>query len=149
MRIKPEHSRRNMPRDAHNRLIARLSLRQLRNCMMSQVVKERRPCNELFIFLMSALHCSLAHTSAGCCSRSHAGQWIARVMLSRVRTELEGRRVLVAIGPHPVQASPQLSSHRYLGNAPLPAHGQVSIAAPPVRITTYGGLCCLHQQETH
>jgi hypothetical protein len=50
--------------------------------------------------------------------------------LSRVRTELEGRRVLVAIAPHPVQASPQPSSHRYLGNVPLPAHGQVSIAAP-------------------
>ena len=66
--------------------------------------------------------------------------------LSRVRTELEGRRVLAAIPPHPIQASSQPSSHRYLGNAPLPAYGQVSIAAPPVRVTTYGGLCCLPQQ---
>jgi len=67
--------------------------------------------------------------------------------LSRVRTEFKGWRVLAAIPPHPVQASSQPSSHRYLGNVPLPAHGQVSIAAPPVRVTTYGGLRCLHQQE--
>ena len=59
--------------------------------------------------------------------------------LSRVRTELKGRRVLAAIPPQPVQASPHPSSHRYLGNVPLPAHGQVSIAASPVRVTTYGG----------
>ena len=41
--------------------------------------------------------------------------------LSRVRTELKGRRVLAAIPPPPVQASPHPSSHRYLGNVPLPA----------------------------
>ena len=51
---------------------------------------------------------------------------ISGTELSRVRTELQGRRVLAAIPPHPIQASPQSSSHRYLGNVPLPAHGQVS-----------------------
>ena len=68
--------------------------------------------------------------------------------LSRVRTELEGLRVLAAIPPHPVQTSTQPSSHCYLGNVALPAHGQVSISAPPVHVTTYGGLRCLYQQET-
>jgi hypothetical protein len=68
--------------------------------------------------------------------------------LSRVRTEFKGWRVLAAIPPHPVQASPHPSPHRYLGNVPLSAHGQMSITAPPIRITTYGGLRCLHQQET-
>src|SRR5215469_6274110 len=43
--------------------------------------------------------------------------------LSRVRTELQRRRILTSVSPHPVQAHPQPASHRYLGNALVPSHG--------------------------
>jgi hypothetical protein len=37
--------------------------------------------------------------------------------LSHVRTELERLRILTSIPPHPVQANPQLPSHRYFQNS--------------------------------
>ncbi len=47
--------------------------------------------------------------------------------LSRVRTELERLRILIAIPPHPVQADRQPAPHRYLGKALVPTHRQVLI----------------------
>src|SRR6267143_7130899 len=72
---------------------------------------------------------------------------ISGTELSRVRTELYQLRILPSSSPHPVQTNPQPASHGYFRDIPLPAHGQVSIATSPVRITTYRRLCCLHQQE--
>src|SRR4029453_5583790 len=68
--------------------------------------------------------------------------------LSRVRNQLQRRRILPAIPPHPVQANSHPPSHRYLGNVPLPTHHQVSIAAAPVPVATSRGLHCLPQQKT-
>jgi hypothetical protein len=72
---------------------------------------------------------------------------ISGTELSRVRTELYQLRIFPSSSPHPVQANSQPASNGYFRNVPLPTHGQVSIATAPVRITTYGRLCCLHQQE--
>jgi hypothetical protein len=66
--------------------------------------------------------------------------------LSRVRTELEGRRILTTIPPHPVQTNPQPPPHRDFGNALVPAHGQVHIPTSPVRVDPCCRLRCLHQQ---
>jgi hypothetical protein len=52
--------------------------------------------------------------------------------LSHVRTELERRRMRTTIPPHPVQANPQLPSHRYLGNALVPTHRQVNVPLPNI-----------------
>src|SRR6202045_455427 len=73
---------------------------------------------------------------------------ISGTELSRVRTELYQLRIFPSSSPHPVQANSQSASHGYFRNVPLPTHGQVPIATAPVRITTYGRLCGLHQQET-
>jgi hypothetical protein len=67
--------------------------------------------------------------------------------LSHVRTELERRRILTTIPPHPVQANPQLPPHRDFGNAPAPTHRQVSVMTSPLRIDSCCRLGCLHQQE--
>ncbi len=46
--------------------------------------------------------------------------------LSRVRTTLNGLRILAAISPHPIQPNSEFSGpHRYLGNALVPAHRQM------------------------
>src|SRR5215472_3513286 len=66
--------------------------------------------------------------------------------LSRVRTELERRRILTTIPPHPVQADSQPPPHRYFGNALVPTHGQVHIPTSPVRVDPCRRLRCLHQQ---
>src|SRR5215469_7444133 len=66
--------------------------------------------------------------------------------LSRVRTELERRRILTAVPPHPVQTNPQPATHRYFGYAPMPTHRQVHISTPPVRVEACGCLRSLHQQ---
>jgi len=42
--------------------------------------------------------------------------------LSRVRTELQRRRIRTSIPPHPVQANPQLPPRRYLGDALVSTH---------------------------
>src|SRR6202521_2674084 len=68
--------------------------------------------------------------------------------LSHVRTELERRRILTSIPPHPVQANPQLPPHRYLSNALVSTHRQVNIPASPLRIASYWRLGGLHQQES-
>jgi hypothetical protein len=72
---------------------------------------------------------------------------ISGTELSRVRTELYKLLIFPTPSPHPVQANPQPASHGYFCNVPLSTHGQVSIATSPVRITTHGRLCGLHQQE--
>ena len=40
-----------------------------------------------------------------------------------------------------------VGAHGHLGNALFPAHRQVHIPTPPVRITPRRCLCCFHQQE--
>src|SRR6267143_1873304 len=67
--------------------------------------------------------------------------------LSRVRTELERRRILTTIPPHPIQANRQTASHRYLGNALVSTHRQVYIATSPLRMASGCRLGGLHQQE--
>jgi hypothetical protein len=67
--------------------------------------------------------------------------------LSHVRTELERRRILTSIPPHPVQANPQLPPHRYLGNAFVSTHRQVHVPTSPLRIASCCRLGGLHQQE--
>ncbi len=67
--------------------------------------------------------------------------------LSRVRTELHRRQILAAVSPHPVQADPQPSRHRYLGNALVPTHRQVNVPASPVWVATRSCLGNLYQQE--
>src|SRR6266481_5458940 len=67
--------------------------------------------------------------------------------LSHVRTELERRRILTTIPPHPVQANRQTPSHRHLGNALVPTHRQVQVPTSPVRLDTRCCLGGLHQQE--
>ena len=73
---------------------------------------------------------------------------ISGTELSRVRTELDQLRILPSSSPHPVQANPQPAPMATLAMFLCRTHGQVPIATPPVRITTYGRLCCLHQQVT-
>jgi hypothetical protein len=68
--------------------------------------------------------------------------------LSRVRTELEPLCIFPTVPPHPIQPNCQSPGHSYLGDVPLPAHGQVPITSSPVRITTRGSLCCFYRQET-
>src|SRR6202049_2734861 len=72
---------------------------------------------------------------------------ISGTEFSRVRTELYQLRIFPSSSPHPVQANSQPASHGYFRNVSLPTYGQVSIATPPVRITTHRRLGCLHQQE--
>ena len=69
--------------------------------------------------------------------------------LSRVRTECYPLCILPTVPPHPIHPNCQSPSHSYLGDVPLPAHGQVPITSSPVRITTRCRLGCFHQQETH
>src|SRR5271170_5454851 len=68
--------------------------------------------------------------------------------LSRVRTELDPLRIFPTVPPHPVQPNGKSSSHRHLGNVPLPTHCQVHVPSSPVRITTRCSLCRFSQQET-
>ena len=49
--------------------------------------------------------------------------------------------------PHPAQASPQTASHRYLGNALVPMHGQANVPTSPLRMDTRRRWGRLHQQE--
>src|SRR6202049_4985560 len=67
--------------------------------------------------------------------------------LSHVRTELDRLRILTTIPPHPVQANPQLPSHRYLGNALAFTHRQMNVPTSPVGMDTHRRLSSLHQQE--
>src|SRR5215469_10465007 len=66
--------------------------------------------------------------------------------LSRVRTELERRRIVTSVPPHPVQANPQPAPHRHLGDAPVSTHRQMYVPTPPVRVEACGRLLGLHQQ---
>jgi hypothetical protein len=67
--------------------------------------------------------------------------------LSRVRTALNGLRILAAISPHPIQLNRHPAPHRSLGNALVPAHRQALVATSPVRMDTRRRLGRLHQQE--
>src|SRR2546426_9790540 len=68
--------------------------------------------------------------------------------LSRVRTELQRRRIRTTVSPHPVQANSQTAPQRHLGNASVPTHRQVNVATSPVRVDAGRRLRGLHQQET-
>ena len=67
--------------------------------------------------------------------------------LSRVRTALNGLRILAAISPHPIQRNRHPAPQGYLGNALVPAHRQALVATSPVRMDTRRRLGRLHQQE--
>src|ERR1700737_1474136 len=67
--------------------------------------------------------------------------------LSRVRTELKRLRIRTTIPPQPIQANPQLPSHRYLGNALVPTHRQMNVPTVPVGMDTRRRLGRLYQQE--
>jgi hypothetical protein len=67
--------------------------------------------------------------------------------LSHVRTELERRRILTTIPPHPVQANSKTPSHRYLGNAFVTTHRQVHVPTSPLRIASCCRLSGLRPQE--
>ena len=67
--------------------------------------------------------------------------------LSRVRTALNGLRILAAISPHPIQLNCHPAPHGYLGNALVPAHRQAFVATSPVRMDMRRRLGRLHQQE--
>ena len=67
--------------------------------------------------------------------------------LSRVRSELERRRILTTIPPHPIQANCQPAAHRYLGNTLVPTHRQMYVATSPVGVNARRRLGRLHQQE--
>ena len=43
-------------------------------------------------------------------------------------------RFLLVEAAHPVQTNPQSSPHGYLGNALVPSHGQMNVAASPLRV---------------
>src|SRR5271167_1169614 len=68
--------------------------------------------------------------------------------LSRVRTELYNLLVIPFLAPHPEQTAGESPRHGYLGDPGIPPHRQVCILPSPLRIATYGSLCCFHQQET-
>ena len=68
--------------------------------------------------------------------------------LSRVRTALNGLRIVAAIPPHPIQVNRHPAPHRYLGNALVSTHRQVNVATSPVRMDSCRRLGRLHQQET-
>src|ERR1700752_3195101 len=68
--------------------------------------------------------------------------------LSYVRTELQRRRILTTIPPHPVQAHRQFPPHRHFGNAFVSTHRQVTVSASPLRVAACRRLGCLHQQES-
>ena len=68
--------------------------------------------------------------------------------LSRVRTELDPLSIFPTVPPHPVHPNRESSGHGHLGDVPLPAHRQVYVPSPPVRIPTRCGLRCCSQQET-
>src|SRR5262250_2547692 len=67
--------------------------------------------------------------------------------LSRVRTELQRRRIVAAVSPHPIQADSQPAPHCYLGNALVPTNRQVNVEPSPVWIILRTCLSSLHQQE--
>src|SRR5580700_5246963 len=67
--------------------------------------------------------------------------------LSRVRTALNGLRILAAIPPHPIQLNRHPAPHRYLGNAFVSTHRQVYVATSPVRMDSCRRLGSFHQQE--
>src|ERR1700689_1743655 len=67
--------------------------------------------------------------------------------LSRVRTELQRRRILPTIPPHPIQANRESSPYRSLGNTFVPTHRQVNVPTSPVRMDARCCLGRLHQQE--
>src|SRR5215468_4898573 len=68
--------------------------------------------------------------------------------VSRVRTELQRRRIVAAVSPHSIQADSQSAPHCYLGNALVPTHRQVNVPTSPVCIIPRSCLSSLHQQET-
>src|ERR1700730_5510225 len=68
--------------------------------------------------------------------------------LSRVRTELDPLWIFPTVPPHPVHPNRESSGHGHLGDVSLPAHRQVYVPSPPVRIPTRCGLRCFSQQET-
>ena len=49
MRVKPEHLRGYVPGDAHNRLVARLSLRQLCDRMVPKIVEPKAMQRALYV----------------------------------------------------------------------------------------------------
>src|ERR1700689_3623446 len=67
--------------------------------------------------------------------------------LSRVRTELQRRRILPTIPPHPIQANRESSPYRSLGNTFVPTHRQVNVPTSPIRMDARCCLGRLHQQE--
>ena len=67
--------------------------------------------------------------------------------LSRVRTALNGLRILAAIPPHPIQLNRHPAPQGYLGNGLVPTHRQVLVSPSPVRMNTRRRLGRLHQQE--
>jgi len=68
--------------------------------------------------------------------------------LSRVRTELYNLLVIPFLAPHPEQTDGEFACHGYLGDPGIAPHRQVYILPSPLRVATYGSLCCFHQQET-
>ena len=64
--------------------------------------------------------------------------------LSRVRTELLRRAVVMALPPHPVQMHRQLAGHRYLRDSPPAPHGKVEELTAPLGITANRDLCRFH-----
>src|SRR5260370_8317615 len=68
--------------------------------------------------------------------------------LSRVRTALNGLRILAASSPHPIQLNRQSAPHGYLGNVLVPTHRQVHIPASPVRMNAPSCLARLHRQNS-
>ena len=56
--------------------------------------------------------------------------------LSRVRTALNGLRILAAISPHPIQLNRQSAPHGYLGNVLVSTHRQVYVATSTVGMDT-------------
>src|SRR5437879_1218030 len=67
--------------------------------------------------------------------------------LSRVRTERLQLAVVAALAPHPVQMHRQLASHRYLGDLPSSAQGEVQERTAPLGLAPYCDLRRFHQQK--
>ncbi len=67
--------------------------------------------------------------------------------LSRVRTELQMRLIVITLPPHPVEADGQFAGHRHLGDAAVTTHGQMHEATAPVVVPANGSLGCLYKEK--
>src|SRR5437868_9898471 len=67
--------------------------------------------------------------------------------LSRVRTELLQLAVVIPLPPHPLQMHRQFSRHRYLGDLPSAAHGEVKERTTPLGLAAYRHLGRFHQEK--